>query len=120
MIIDIEKMKKDNQLEYQLEDGELKDYTYTLLSSTVAQTVIKYRKKMGYTQKDLAEILKISQARIAKIENGMNISLKTLCEINEKVETKEYSFILDVLNNLQINAKKLRKGNYKKIQNENK
>ena len=112
MGINIEKIKKNNQISHEIHEGELTEYTYALLSATVAQTIIKYRKKMGYTQNDLAKVLKISQARVAKLENGINITLKTLCDINEKIETKEYSFILDVLSDLQESAKKLYKENY--------
>lgn len=112
MSLDIEKIKEDNKMEIELEEGALTEYTYTMLRAAVSETIIKYRKKMGYTQKDLAKILKISQARVAKLENGINITLKTLCDINEKIETKEYSFILDVLSDLQASAKKLYKENY--------
>lgn len=112
MSLDIEKIKEDNKMEIELEEGALTEYTYTMLRAAVAETIIKYRKKMGYTQKDLAKVLRISQARVAKLENGINITLKTLCDINEKIETKEYSFILDVLSDLQASAKKLYKENY--------
>lgn len=112
MSLDLEKMKADNEIKIELEEGALTEYTYVMLRTTVAQTIIKYRKRMGYTQKDLAKLLNISQARIAKLENGINITLKTLCDINEKLETKEYSFILEVINNMQTIAKKMRKENY--------
>ena len=110
--LDLEKMKKDNEIQVEIKEGQLTEYTYVMLRSAVAQTIIGYRKKMGYTQEDLANMLNVSQARIAKLENGINITLKTLCDINEKLENKEYSFILEVLNNLQLAAKKIRRANY--------
>lgn len=112
MDLDIEKMIKDNNIEIEFDDGDLTEYTYALLRGAVAETIIKYRKKMGYTQSDLAKILNVSQARVARVEDGINITLKTLCDINSAIETKDYSFILDVLENMKTTIKDMRKLNY--------
>lgn len=84
-----------------LEGGALKEYTYAVLSFGVTETLLNYRKENGVSQKELAKILGVSQARISKIESGNNITLKMLCDINDKLETKDYSFILSVLENMK-------------------
>ena len=98
--------------QFKLEEGALKEYTYSILSFGVTETLVKYRKENGISQKELAKLLGVSQARISKIEAGNNLSLKMLCDINEKLETKEYSFILTALDNMKKRAEALYNKSY--------
>lgn len=95
-----------------LKEGALKEYTYSVLSFAVTETLVNYRKENGVNQKELAKILGVSQARISKIEAGNNITLKMLCDINDKLETKDYSFILSVLDNMKKRAEVLYNKSY--------
>ena len=90
-----------------------------MLSFAVTETLVKYRKKNNINQKELAKILGVSQARISKIEAGNNLSLKMLCDINDKLETNNYSFIIDALDNMRKRAEALyNKSYYIEIHNE--
>lgn len=95
-----------------LKEGALKEYTYSVLSFAVTETLVNYRKEKGISQKEFAKILGVSQARISKIEAGNNITLKMLCDINDKLETKDYSFILSVLDNMKKRAEVLYNKSY--------
>ena len=97
-------LDKKNEI---LEEGALKDYTYDMLSFAVSETIVNYRKKNNLTQKQFATVLGMSQERVSRLEYGINISLKNLCEINEKLENKDYSFILDVIFNMKRRAEAL-------------
>lgn len=44
----------------------------------VARALIEARSAAGFTQKDVAKKLGISQPAVARIESGKNVSLKTL------------------------------------------
>ncbi len=103
-------MNSFNQIK--LEEGALKEYTYSVLSFAVTETLVNYRKENGVSQKEMAKILGVSQARISKIEAGNNITLKMLCDINDKLETKEYSFILSALENMKKRAEVLYNKSY--------
>lgn len=51
----------------------------------LGKAVKKLRKKMGYTQEKLAELVDIDDKHLSKIENGIHlptyITLKKLCEV---------------------------------------
>lgn len=44
----------------------------------IAHALIKARSEAGMTQEDVAEKMQVSQARIAKIESGTNVSIASL------------------------------------------
>lgn len=53
-------------------------YDETGLACQVAEQLYLARKKAHLTQKDLAEKMQTSQANLARIERGQNITLNTL------------------------------------------
>lgn len=72
-------------------DGESYDFKKEMEAETllvdIACSFIKYRDKNGFTQKDLAKKLQITQAMVSKLENGdYNPTVKLLFEIAQKLE----------------------------------
>ena len=54
----------------------------------VAHALIKARTEAGMTQADVAERMQVSQARIAKLESGTNVSITSLKRYAEATGTK--------------------------------
>lgn len=55
-----------------------KEYEALGCEYAVARALIEARSAAGFTQKDVAQKLGISQPAVARIESGKNVSLKTL------------------------------------------
>lgn len=59
------------------------------LPLAAARAVVERRKKLGLTQKDLAEKIESSQAQVWRIESGQfNPTLKTLSKLEEALDVK--------------------------------
>lgn len=54
---------------------------------SIANALIRARSRAGMTQEDVAAKMKVSQARIAKIESGSNISVNALKRYAEATGT---------------------------------
>ena len=58
-------------------------YDHPPLALLVADTVVSYRRTLGLTQEQLAELLGASQNQVYRIESGAPASLKTLEKVIE-------------------------------------
>lgn len=58
------------------------------LEYEIARQIIKRRKELGMTQKELAEKIGTTQSVISRIENGHNISLDYLMKISEQLKCR--------------------------------
>lgn len=75
-------IKFDDLLKEQLKDSKFREGFYeeqARLENAVA--VLKAREAAGLTQRDLAEKSGVPQSTIARIEQGANTSISTLCKI---------------------------------------
>lgn len=60
-------------------DAEYKrEYEALACEYAVARALVEARSAAGFTQKDVAKKLGITQPAVARIESGKNVSLKTL------------------------------------------
>ena len=64
------------------------DRYYEILNN-ISIAVVDYRVKHGFSQKQLAEMLDVSQAMVSKYESGdYNISLKSLVSLLDKLNIR--------------------------------
>lgn len=95
MNINFENFEKPSK-EIDLELLEKVDYNDMLLC--VSKTLIEYRKLYKYSQKEIANLLNVSQVVISRIENAnQNLSIKTLVKIWNKLSNKDYNFAKKLL-----------------------
>lgn len=75
-------------LNMQLEDPEfLEEWKNTEIEYAIARNIIKQRKKLNLTQKELAEKIGVKQSAISRVEGGnQNTTIKTLSMIAEGLE----------------------------------
>ena len=79
----------------------------------ISEKIIEYRKEHNISQKQLAEILKVNQSMISKLESGdYNATFKNIYNISRKLEDSSYMF-LEVLNNIINKLTKLKINSYK-------
>ena len=72
-----------------MEDPEFaKEYEALSEEFVIANALIKARTEAGMTQADVAAHMQVSQARIAKIESGTNVSVSSLKRYAEATGTK--------------------------------
>lgn len=85
-------------LDEELKDPEFKEhYESSLCDIHIAQKILKLRKHVGLTQKELAERLGITQQAVSRLEKGedVNVTIQTLDKIAQATRTKlEISFAI--------------------------
>lgn len=71
------------------------DYDFEKLAYSFARSVLSYMRQKKITQKDLAEKLNVSEARISKVLSGeTNLTLKTIIKIARLLDCKVNDIIL--------------------------
>lgn len=91
---------------------EIIEFEEVLLS--ISERIIKYRKENNLTQKELANILKVNQSMVSKLESGdYNATFKNIYNISIKLEKSPAMFI-EVLTDIINKIKKI-KTNYYEI-----
>ena len=55
---------------------------------TLSVQLIKYREKIGISQKDLANKANITQQQLSKIENGINCNIATFLKVCAALDLK--------------------------------
>ena len=92
--------KKEKWLEFE------RDMQYVVVVGEIAKALIKYRKEHNLTQSELAEILEVNQAMVAKLESGdYNPTFKKIFYISWKL-TNSSEFFVDVLKNINLGIKR--------------
>lgn len=96
---------------------EIIEFEEVLLS--ISERIIKYRKENNLTQKELANILKVNQSMVSKLESGdYNATFKNIYNISIKLEKSPAMFI-EVLTDIINKIKKI-KTNYYEIKSSDK
>ncbi len=72
----------DQHLNDKLKDGEFKVmYEEEKLLLDLSMKIVDARKKIGLTQRELAEKAHITQQQISRIETGLNCNIKTFLKV---------------------------------------
>lgn len=87
----------EKYLSENLKDPDFKQaWEETELEFIIARNIIRRRKRLGLTQKELAELMNTTQSVISRLESGnQNISVRNLKAIADVLQTNASSLLRD-------------------------
>lgn len=80
------KAQIDEYIAHAEEDDD--EYVPFVLEDYVSNPVALARINAGVTQKELAKLLKVSQAYVSKLESSKKVSAKVMLSVNQALENK--------------------------------
>lgn len=87
-----EKINNSKDSDWLSENFTLEESIVAKYIAQIAATIQRQRKTLGYTQKELANIIGVSQVMVSRWENGEeNFTIATLAKISKALEMTLYN-----------------------------
>ena len=80
------KSQIDEYIAHEEEDED--EYVPFILEDYISNPVALARINVGVTQKELAKLLKVSQAYVSKLESSKKVSAKVMLSVNQALKNK--------------------------------